>query len=108
MISDNEARFTLQNVGKIYKLNCIDFNLGELLELFQNIPNFRVISIKLNAVFYKEKRIDNDVTFESKGVYDCLQELSYDIPADELDVVGFEVLWYDEVIEPIERNYELR
>ena len=99
MISDNEGSFTLQNVGKIYKLNCIDFNMGELLELFQNIPNFKVISIKLKAVFHKDKKIDNDVTFESKGIYDCLHELSYDIPADELNVVGFQVLWYDEVIE---------
>ena len=99
MISSNDGSFKLENVGKIYELSCMAYNLQELLNLFENIPNFRVISIKLKGLFHNGEIIEKDVSFESKGVYDCLNELTkFEIPVDELEVSGFQILWYDEVI----------
>ena len=104
MISIGHGKLTLDNVGRFYFLKCLDMNLAELQELFQNIHNFYVVSISLSGIYKGDELFDKDVKLTGKGVKDCLDELvNYvefeDVSAEELSLVNLQILWYDEVVE---------
>lgn len=109
MISLNHGSLTLENVGKFYFLKCVTINLADLLKLFENIHNFQIISIKLSGIYRENELYDKDLNFSEKGVKDCFEELKNycefeEISAAELELVQFEILWYDEIIEENEEE----
>lgn len=104
MISFEHGNLKLENVGKFYFLKNIAMTHNDLLELFQNIHNFHVVSARIGGLSHNRNVLEKDKKLYGKGVKDCLHEITVfanqnDIPVDELDVVNLQILWYDEVVE---------